>query len=137
MTALNYKSKFTLMTNQINFDEFHGEINEWKSMVNLVRDELKIFNDELCNVAKKSSSSEILRHIEHFQNQFIRHNEVSDELFHDLKQADKAIKRKIEAGHDESDNTLSDIDLRDRATTYEHLFKDLKNEYHSFLEKAK
>jgi len=139
MIALNIKSKKnTLMDSLLNFDEFHGEITEWKSMVNLVRDELKIFNDELSKIAKKNSSTDILRHVEHFQNQFIRQNEVSDEFFHDLKQADKAIKRQLEANETQASEVLGGDHsvLRDRANTYERIFKDLKNEYHSFLEKA-
>ncbi|SMO68855.1 hypothetical protein [Solitalea koreensis] len=126
------------MDSQLNFDAFHGEITEWKSMVNLVRDELKIFNDELSKIAKKNLSMDALRHVEHFQNQFIRQNEVSDEFFHDLKQADKAIMRQLETSEKNADVKLGDehFELRDRANIYERIFKDLKNEYHSFLEKA-
>ncbi|UKJ05985.1 hypothetical protein [Solitalea lacus] len=116
--------------------ELHGEITEWKNLVNLIRDELKMFNHSLTEVVKKNTS-EAMPYVEHFQNQFIRQNEVSDELFHDLKQADKAIKTKAEEDGTEIEQLVVDnpIELRSRTDSYRKLFNELKVEYHNFLSK--
>lgn len=120
--------------------DLHDEIAEWKNMISLVRDELKGFNSSLEDVAKKTTSSDVKPYIEHFQNQFIRQNEVSDELFHDLKQVDKAVKLRAEGVEESEVDHLIENDqaaLRDRTESYQRIFNELKSEYNSFLTKYK
>jgi type II secretory pathway predicted ATPase ExeA len=115
--------------------ELHSAITEWKSDIRLVKDEIKTFQQELCEIVKKNNHREVLKGIEHFQNQFIRQLEVSDELMHDLKQADRKLAAKATLG---SDSSLifkeEDQDLVDEIDTYNRLFLELKDEYHRFLE---
>ncbi|POY37408.1 hypothetical protein C3K47_06505 [Solitalea longa] len=124
------------MNSTIQASDLHGEITEWKNLVNTVRDELKKFNSSLTEVVKKRNA-DAMPFVEHFQNQFIRHSEVSDELFHDLKQADKAIKLKAEEnGSDVNQLTVDDPEeLRSRTSSYQKIFDELKSEYNSFLTK--
>ena len=114
----------------------HSEITEWKSNVELIRSEISIFQKQLGGVVRKNSLEEVLKGVEHFQNQFIRQLEVSDELFHELKAADRKLARTADTGTDSEfifaeDNT----NLRDSVETYNKLFLELKNEFHLFLEK--
>lgn len=116
--------------------ELHAEITEWKSDIELVRSEIATFQNQLSEIVAKNNHEEVLKGAEHFQNQFIRQLEVSDELLHDLHTEDHELAKKSENRRD-SDHILAAVNtaLRDRAETYNNLFSELKNEYHSFLEK--
>ena len=114
----------------------HSEIAEWKSTVELIRGEILIFQKQLGGIVRKNSHEEVLKGVEHFQNQFIRQLEVSDELFHELKAADRKL---AHAAHNRTDTESvymeDNAELRDSADTYEKLFHELKIEFHLFLEK--
>ena len=121
---------------KIPITKLHDEITEWKSSIGLVRDEISAFQKELREIVNKNNNKEALKGVEHFQNQFIRQLEVSDELFHALKTADRKLARTADTGTDSEfvfaeDNTV----LRDSVETYNKLFQELKNEFHLFLEK--
>jgi type II secretory pathway predicted ATPase ExeA len=114
----------------------HSEIAEWKSNVELVRAEISIFQKQLGGIVRKNSLEDVLKGVEHFQNQFIRQLEVSDELFHELKAADHRLARTADTGTD-SEFVFAEDDtaLRDSVETYNKLFLELKNEFHLFLGK--
>lgn len=116
--------------------ELHADITEWKSIVGLVRSEIEIFQKQLEEIVTKNSHEEVLKGVEHFQNQFIRQLEVSDELLHDLHIVDRQLAEDAAIGDD--DDLIYDTEnasVKDRVETYNELFLDLKREFHTFLEK--
>jgi type II secretory pathway predicted ATPase ExeA len=114
----------------------HSDITEWKSNVELVRFEIATFQKQLGEFVRRNNHREVLKDVEHFQNQFIRQLEVSDELFHDLKAANRKLAKRADTGTDsEFIYAEDDAILRDTVDTYDKLFRELKNEFHSFLEK--
>jgi hypothetical protein len=123
-------------TNKIPVTELHAAISAWKSDIQLVRSEIATFRDQLGEIASKNSHEEVLKEVEHFQNQFTRQLEVSDELMHDLHVADHGL-AELTANNRNSEHIFTPVnaDLRDRAETYNNLFVELKNKYRSFLEK--
>ncbi len=114
----------------------HEEITEWKSSVELVRSHISIFQNELKEIVEKNNHEEVLKGVEHFQNQFVRQLEVSDELLHDLHAKDHEYAIKFESGLD-ADTILTEEHnkLKDRAKIYDKLFTELKNEFRLFLDK--
>lgn len=116
--------------------ELHAQITEWKSNVELVRTEISTFQKQLNEIVIKNNHEEVLKEVEHFQNLFIRQLEVSDELFHELKAADHKLAEAADTGTD-SETVFAEpnTSLRDSVGTYNKLFLELKNEFHSFLEK--
>jgi hypothetical protein len=116
--------------------ELHNEITEWKSGIGLVRDEISAFQKELREIVKKNNNKDALKGVEHFQNQFIRQLEISDELMHDLHIADHKLVERAQLSSD-SDLILKEDDapLREKVETYKKLFQELENDYHLFLEK--
>ena len=116
--------------------ELHNEITEWKSGIGLVRDEISAFQKELREIIKKNNNKDALKGVEHFQNQFIRQLEVSDELMHNLHIADHKLAEKAQLSSD-SDLIMQEDDaqLRDMVETHNKLFRELENDYHLFLEK--
>ena len=114
----------------------HEEITQWKSNVELVRSETSTFQKQLSEIARKNNQEEVMKGVEHFQNQFTRQLEVSDELLHDLHAADHELAEKA-ISEEDSDQifTKENSGLKDSAETYNKLFLELKNEFHLFLEK--
>lgn len=112
----------------------HREIVEWKELIMLVRDEILIFEHQLSELLSSPHGMDVMQHAQRFESQFIRHKEVSDELFHDLKIADHNLKVVLENTPDaESVEGLDHVGLRDRAHMYEKLFNELKEDYRHFL----
>jgi hypothetical protein len=113
--------------------QLHTEINEWKEMVRLVRDETRIFENQLQSIVKFWDGSEAMKYVQKFESQFIRQREVSDEFEHDLKLADHNIREWMQQVH--SGNVLSAPDhtlLRDKALTYQRLFLELRDDFRQF-----
>lgn len=125
------------MQTKVHITELHGEIQEWKSQVEFIRDTTKTLIKELSEVAQKNNQAEITSVVESFQNRFIRQNEVCDELAHDVKLADAELAEKAK-GNPAADRVLvEDLkELRDRAQTNMKLFGELREEYQAFLSKV-
>lgn len=119
--------------------ELHSEHQEWQSKINFYKDELKIFDDELLQLAKFNTSRETMASIEHFQNQFIRQNEVIDILRHDFKQYENEIEFIQQHAVDKTSDGIAALgaDQRDKLDSFERIFHELRNEFHIFLKQAK
>jgi hypothetical protein len=116
--------------------ELHKEITEWKSMIELVRDETKIFQKELAEVSAKNTGGDIRPLVAHFESQFIRQAEVSDELYHELKITDHQLAGIIHDNPAASHVLLPDHEkLRNDIAIFEKLFGELKAAYRVFLAK--
>jgi predicted nuclease with TOPRIM domain len=126
------------MENQKKLDELHNEHKLWINELEFAEDEIKTFRNRLSEVVSKNTKTDVLAPAEHFQNQFIRQQEVIDELKHDVnaeehKVAVKAQENNVAADH----TTLNENDqLVDRMQMFTKLFKELKEEYNVFLAKV-
>jgi DNA repair ATPase RecN len=118
--------------------ELHTEHNTYLSTLAFAKDEIKTFNNRLSEIITANTKKEILAQVEHFQNQFIRHNEVIDELKHEVHECETRIAKIAESNNVATDHKKVDdhTDLRDQMDTFSHIFSELKNEFKSFLEKA-
>ena len=116
--------------------QLHAEITQSISEVKFGMSELSIFQDQLKEIAEKNNHEEVSKQVEHFQNQFIRQNEISQELLHDLHVSDRQLAEDSAIDKD-SDLILEkeNSGIKDRVETYNKLLVELKNEFHLFLEK--
>ena len=112
----------------------HREIVEWKELIMLVRDEILIFEHQLGELLSSPHGIEVMQHAQKFESQFIRHKEVSDELFHDLKLADHNLKVILENNPEAVEsNGMDHSALREKVQVYEKLFNELRDDYRHFL----
>jgi hypothetical protein len=118
--------------------ELHAEHNNYLSTLAFAKDEIKTFNNRLSEIVTANTKQDILAQVEHFQNQFIRHNEVIDELNHEVHECETRIAKIAESNNVATDHRKVDdhADLRDQMETFDHIFSELKTEFKSFLEKA-
>ena len=117
--------------------DLHFELNLWINELKFYKDEIKIFNGRLEEIVNKNTSMEVLKELEHFQNQYIRENEVIDELRHELKQHENILEKEskdhpvaIEHRYFE-DHT----ELRDQVNQFNKIYAELKEEFMRFLTK--
>src|SRR5215475_1119027 len=99
--------------------QLHSEVTEWAGNVQFVRSEIAIFQKQLSEIAMKNTHQEVLVGVEHFQNQFIRQLEVSDELRRALRKADHRLAAASMGNTDVTTIFVPDDEmLRDRAVTH-------------------
>ncbi|HFB99861.1 MAG TPA: hypothetical protein ENJ53_03555 [Phaeodactylibacter sp.] len=125
------------MTKQKNIyiKDLHFEHERWLREIDFWKDELKIFADRLGEIVSRWTDHSVLAKAEHFQNQFIRHNEVVDKLKHDIKAkentlVDYAIAHPVAINHVHFSDHVS---LRDRMETQEKIYNDLKGEFFRYM----
>jgi thioester reductase-like protein len=126
------------MENKAHLPEAHAKMIEWVKELAFYKDELKTFQNRLEEVVKGNNKQEVLAEVEHFQNQFIRQNEVVDTLRHDFKQFDNKIAESVLNNPVASDRRSIEIpaELIDQHDTFLKIYKELKTDFEKFLAKT-
>ena len=101
------------------------------------KEEIKILQDRLEEVSSRNNSFEARQGIEHFQNQFVMHQNNIDELKHNLnllveKMAKDAMQH---GGRIEKDDVNEEEKLNDEFVMLEKVIKDMRKEFNLFLSK--
>lgn len=112
----------------------HAEHASWQNQILGYREELENLNQDLAQMVQKSNPREISPSVEHFQNQFIRQNEVLDILRHDLKQYENKIEHAQEQKESSIDENLikERKDNLERLQDFDRIFNELKLEFREF-----
>jgi hypothetical protein len=123
---------------KVYLSDLHFEHRQWSSELKFWEEEIISFRKRLGEVVVRYTSNEIRASIEHFQNQFILHDEVIDILKKDVKTHEKMIAQEAEEQPVAIDRVRFDdhISLRERMDTQRTIYGDLKAEYYSFLSKS-
>lgn len=101
------------------------------------KEEIKILQDRLEEVSSKNNSFEARQGIEHFQNQFVMHQNNIDELKHNInllveKMAKDAMQH---GGRIEKEDVNEEEKLNDEFVMLEKVIKDMRKEFNVFLSK--
>jgi hypothetical protein len=125
------------MGTQTSITKLHIEHIEWLNKFLFYKDDLKIMQHRLEEVAAKNNSKECLIQVEHFQNQFKIQNQQIDILKHEIKQDESLIEKSINDNPIASDHRkLQDNgSLRDGMQRFEELFAAMRKELMTFLSK--
>jgi chromosome segregation ATPase len=118
--------------------ELHAEHNEFLSVLAFAKDEIKTFKNRLDEVVTANNKAEVMAQVEHFENQFIRHNEVIDELKHEIHDCEVKIAKLAESNNVATDHRKADdhVELRDQIETFNKIYAELKDDFKRFLEKT-
>ena len=127
----------TEVENRKYIGDLHFELNLWINELKFYKDEVKIFNHRLEEIVSKNTSKEAMQELEHFQNQYIRENEVIDELKHEIKQHENLL------GKEAKDNPVAidhryfedHTELRDQVEQFKKIYDELKMNFMRFLSK--
>jgi hypothetical protein len=113
----------------------HEENTEWQNSLSFYKDELKIMQNRLGEIASKNSSKDILALVDHFQNQLIIQKEQIDWISHSINLSNDAINAEVKKNPTAVDHrTMSDhIAVRNSMEIFETIFTSLKKELNTFL----
>ncbi len=115
--------------------DLHFEHQLWRSEAKFYKDELKIYQNRLSEVASKNTNVEFRKQVEHFQNQFLIQEKQLNLLNNEIKQHEKflstfAAEYPVAIDHQLfSDHKI----MREKAETFKKLYDELKREFNHFL----
>jgi hypothetical protein len=126
------------MESKAHLNEIHANLTTWVNELIFYKDEVKTFQTRLEEVVKHNNKPETMAEVEHFQNQFIRQNEVIDTLKHDFKKVDNQITANVMSNPVASDHRTMEMpaDLLDQHDTFLKIYKELKLDFEKFLAKT-
>ena len=115
----------------------HIEHKEWLNKLSFYKDDLVVMQHRLNTIAQKNTSAEVMKGVEHFQNQVIIQNEQIDILHHEINEHEKSIEKSISDNPVGSDHRKmhDHSEHRDKIARFEVLFAELRKELMTFLSK--
>jgi len=126
-----------MKTTVIYDSDLHFEHKQWKRELDFWEDELKSFKNRLGELVEMYDNKEVLEKLEHYQNEFILHGNVIE----DLKEAIEEHEANI-AGHSKMGMASLDVQMvkkhiafREKMQEQRQIYADLKKEFFQFLTK--
>ncbi|OJW82352.1 MAG: hypothetical protein BGO69_17345 [Bacteroidetes bacterium 46-16] len=109
--------------------------SDWLRALNFYKDEIGILRNRLTEIAGKNSAREVMRNVEHFENQFKLQKDNIQVLTHDIKQNVKSIKKQLEdasAGYIDGELAEQHNAFSDKFTGEERVINELRHEFNDF-----
>lgn len=113
----------------------HQENVEWSKKIAFYKDEIKIMQERVAEVASKNSSKDVLAQIEHFQNQIIVQRNNMDEIMHSINICEDELNKNINKNDTAVDHrhVADHSKERENITRFEKVFNDLRKELNIFI----
>jgi len=117
--------------------ELHFQHQLWMNELDFYKQELKILQERLEEVAYKNTSKEAHVFIEQFQNRFLIQNNEMDMLRHNIRRNEEEAVKEAKKYWKRADYETSKeyIELQDRIVQFEKLYKELKQDFFKFISK--
>ncbi len=124
-------------TKILNNSNMHFEHVHWKRELAFWEDELKSFNNRLSELVIRWTDKDVLAQLEHYQNEFILHGGVIEDLQESIEEHETRIAGQSKTGTDVLDTQMAKkhIEFRNRIETQREIYAELKKEFFRFLEK--
>ena len=122
---------------KVSITHVSNEHNSWLRGLDFYNNELSILKENLTEIASKNTGSEVMKEVEHFENQFtvqqdnisaLRHNIMSN-LHHISKEAQQDT-----AGYIDGALQTEHVSLGEQYNTEERLVNDLRHSFRKFAE---
>lgn len=115
----------------------HFEHEQWKGELAFWKQELLFFNNKLSELVTRWTNKDVLAQLEHYQNEFILHGGVIEDLQETIEKHETRIAAQSKEGEDAIDVRLAEqhVAFRDKMETQREIYADLKKEFFRFLEK--
>ena len=117
--------------------DLHFEHVHWRRELSFWEDEIKSFKNRLEELVMRWTDKDVMAQLEHYQNQFIRQNEVIDGLQHQINVHETNMSEHDIKHEDVLDCSLvkNHIEFRNKMETQRKIFEELKKEFFNFLSK--
>lgn len=115
----------------------HFEHQQWNGELAFWKQEITFFNKKLIELVSRWTNKEVLAQLEHYQNQFIVHNNVIDDLQEIIEKHETRIAGQSKTNTDALDVQLTKehVEFRNKIETQRHVYSELKKDFFRFLEK--
>ena len=115
----------------------HFEHVQWKRELAFWEDELKSFNNRLSELITRWTDKDVLAQLEHYQNEFILHGGVIEDLQESIEEHEERIAGQSITGEDAIDVQLAKqhVEFRNKMETQREIYAELKKQFFRFLEK--
>lgn len=123
-------------TAKLTLQQLHLEHEVWLNELSFYRDEMRILDKYLLEIVSKNTGQDVLKGVEHFQNQFIRQREVLDELTHDIREQENKVITTLKSLNPiqiEKTKYEDHAGLREHVKTFQKLYGNLKAEFQDFV----
>ncbi len=117
--------------------DLHFEHQLWKRELLFWKDELVFFNNRLSEMVTRWTKKEVLKKLEHFQNEFILHGGVIEDMLEAIEIHETRIAGQDLMGQNALDTSMvkKHMEFRNKMETQERIYADLKKEFFRFLTK--
>jgi hypothetical protein len=126
------------MENEIIYNSnLHFEHEIWRRELFFWKDELIIFNNRLSELVTRWTKKEVLKQLEHFQNEFILHGGVIEDLLEEIEIHEARMAGQDLISHDTMDTVMvkKHMEFRKKMEAQEGIYADLKKDFFRFLTK--
>jgi hypothetical protein len=115
----------------------HFEHEMWRRELYFWQDELKFFKNRLSELVTRWTAKDVLRQLEHYQNELIIHGGVIEDLLEVIEKYEIRLAGQGDMVEDTLDVSLvkQHIEFRTRMETQRQIYADLKKEFFRFLSK--
>jgi hypothetical protein len=119
-----------------NIEDLHFEHKLWQSEANFYRDELKIYQKQVEDVAKRNSSSDAKEKVAYFESQFKDKNYELQSLTQEIKDHEHCLAdiEKNSINKTMGGDSNEHIEMRKKFVDFKDQYSKLKNEFIMFLE---
>jgi len=125
-----------IIKNEVIFNsDLYFEHKQWRRELFFWEDELRSFKNRLNELVSRWTDKDMLAQLEHYQNQFIIHENKINELQDNINIHETNIAAHSKKGKDILDTILvkKHIEFRNKMEVQRHIFGDLKKEFFKFL----
>jgi len=122
---------------KINISHVSNEHNYWLRSLNFYKTEISILKGRLTEIAGKNTGSDVMKEVEHFENQFKIQNDNIDRLSHDIHVNIDAISKQAQtqsAGYIDEALQTTHTELGKRFEGEEKLIHDMIRTFRKFAE---
>jgi hypothetical protein len=123
------------MVSTLPIPQLHQEYTTWMAELTFYKEELRIFEQHLALLLNENKTSAVAARAEQYQNQFIRHKEVIDELKHRLGMSERQLKAFVQAVQGMGLSSIkmdNHPELRKEMQTFRKMFNELKEAFRKF-----
>ncbi len=115
----------------------HSENTEWTNKLKFYKDELQVLKTRLEEIASKNNHEEVLKSVEHFQNQFIIQANNIDNISHEVKMNEEALMAEIKNNPVASDHRKVKYHSKqkDLVMSFEKNMNEIRGEFKDFAAK--
>lgn len=118
-------------------EDLHFEHKQWQSELSLWEDELKSFNHRLEELVKRWTDNDVLAKLEHYQNEFIIHENVLESLQHEISahESNMAVHSKRQEEVIDRVFAKQHFEFRKKLERQRDIYNALKKHFFRFLSK--